>query len=384
MGKFLRILVVFIFVLAIFSLTLGCLLFVKREILKGRTYKLEQATIKLARTIEADAPKVPEPRQEFPAKDISECTDEIMMDPTKSEFWDTYKEELESLDQDIIDLRSRTRELMSYYKVDPVTLKHERDPITNQKITSGPGTTQGVLDDLLKKAEEQYDRLTATRQQLTTVRIELVETITELNSRKTTLREKLNKIVELNAEIMRLNGVIAELRNEIEDLKDQIAGLENRIADLEAEKRVLEEEKENLDLKNQQLQDIVRELRGEIDRLKQITGLGDESVTMASGPIMSTESLKLTPGVAGNVVSVDEKHGFVVMRLTPNFVEEMVNARTDDRFPLVELIIKRGDETFVSKTRITSMQQDKKLGIGDIMRSWQQMPIQEGDVVIYQ
>ncbi|MBC8453699.1 hypothetical protein H8D64_01435, partial [PVC group bacterium] len=274
MGKFLRVMVVCIFILAILALTFGSMLFVKREILKGRTYKLEQAAIKIARTIEATPPKAPEPLNEYPSKDVSDCTDEIIVNPITSDFWNTYKQELESLDQELINLNKRTRELMSYYRVDPVTLKCVRDPITNAKITSGKGTTQGVLDDLLKKAEEQYDLLNATRAQLTTIRIELVDTINELNSRKLTLREKLNKIVQLNAEIMRLNGVIAQLRNEIADLKDQIIGLENRITDLEAEKRVLEEENENLELKNMKLQDIVQELRGELDRIK--AQIGDE------------------------------------------------------------------------------------------------------------
>lgn len=386
MGKFLRVMVVFLFVLAIAALVLGSMLFAKREILKGRTSKFEKTTLALARTLEAEEPQPPEDPPSFPAKDISDCTDEILAEPVESDFWKTYKIELESLDQNIIDLSSRTRDLMSYYKVDPVTHKAERDPITNAKITDGPGTTQGVLDEVLKKAEAQYDRLTATRQALMTLRIELVETVTELNSRKLTLREKLNKIVELNAEIMRLNGTISSLRDDIDDLNSQVSDLEGRITDLEAEKRVLIEEKENLELKNVKLGDIVQELRGEIERLQQIANPGGDGPVFAAGDgaIMRTESLKITPGVAGSVVSVDEKYGFVVLRLSPEFLDELVNTRTDDRFPLVELIIKRGDETFVSKVRLSSLRQDRMLAIGDVMKSWQQMPIQVGDDVIFQ
>ena len=78
MGKFLRVLVILIFLLTAASLTLACLLFTKREILKGRAQKLEQGLIELSRTLEAEPPAIPEEPEAYPARDISDCSSEVL------------------------------------------------------------------------------------------------------------------------------------------------------------------------------------------------------------------------------------------------------------------------------------------------------------------
>jgi cytochrome d ubiquinol oxidase subunit I len=56
MGKFLRVLVVIIFILTIASLTLATMLFFKRELLKGRTNKLEKGLESISLLLENEPP----------------------------------------------------------------------------------------------------------------------------------------------------------------------------------------------------------------------------------------------------------------------------------------------------------------------------------------
>ncbi len=383
MGKFLRVLVVFLFLLAIASLTLAILLFAKREILKGRTQKLENGLVKIARTLEADAPAVPEDPPSYPARDVSDCTEEPLDSPTRSEFWDSYKPQLESLDQDIVDLKERTRDLMSYYKIDPVTSKPARDAISGLKITDGEGTTQGVIDDVLARANAQYDLLTETRQQLTEIRTELVDVITELNGRKVNLREKLAEIVELNDQIAKLNNTISSLRGQVDELNEQVRSLEGDIANLRQEKEVLEEENEGLRIKADELSVIIQDLRGQLDRATRSTqgdgGIGPGTIAGA----IKTTRVDIAAGEKGKIASVDQDHLFVVMELEETFLDELLSVLTDGRLPLIELLVKR-DGKFVSKVRIKQIKRADNLAIGDILPSWQQGPIEVGDTIFLQ
>ena len=383
MGKFLRVLVVIIFLLAIVSVTLASLLFAKREILKGRTQRLEQGLLKVARTLEAEPPATPEDPPAYPARDVSDCTEEAIDSPTRSEFWDSYKPQLESLDQDIVDLKDRTRDLMSYYKIDPVTMKPARDPISGLKMTEGEGTTQGVIDDVLARANAQYDLLTETRQQLTQIRTELVDTINELNGRKTTLREKLAEIVSLTEQITKLNSTISGLRSQLDEVNEQLRTLEGDVANLRQEKEVLEVENEGLKIKSDELSGIIQDLRGQLDRVSRTTeGDGGLAVGSLAGAIKTTR-VDIAAGEKGKIASVDQEHQFVVMDLDPEFLDELLNVLTDGRLPLIELLVKR-DDAFITKVRIKQIKRADNLAIGDILVNWQQGPIEIGDTIFLQ
>ncbi len=382
MGKFLRVLVVVIFVLAIISLTLASLLFGKREILKGRTHTLEQGIIKLARTLEAEPPATPEDPPSYPPKDISDCTEESLDSPTLSDFWDNYRPELESLDQGVLDLEPLTRDLMSYYRIDPVTMKPARDPISGLKITDGEGTAQGVVDEVIARANAQYDQLTATRQQLTGIRTELVDTITELNGRKTDLRERIAAVFVLNNQIAKLNTTMTGMRGQLDEVQEQIGTLEGDIANLRQEKEVLEEENEGLNIKSEELSGIIQDLRGQLDRPSRTLGTGSTDISAGT---FDTARIDIAPGTKGTVASVDQDHLFVVLQLDPEFIEELLNVLTDGRLPLIELLVKRPDGgKFVTKVRIKQLKSEDGLAIADILPDWQQTPIEIGDLIFLQ
>jgi len=391
MGKFLRVLTVFIFLLSAAALTLGIMLFNKREMLKGRAQKLEQAVGRLAKTFEYEDPAPPDPLPEYTARDISECTEVPLADPTRSDFWDTYKHELElNADESVsLDSQAKQRELMSYYKWDLIKDRPERDSLTGEKMTTGPGTMQNLLDDLIKRAQSQIDRLMSVRAQLVATREELENTIVELNQRKGTLREKLAEIVRLNGEIARLNGIVDQKNMEIAELKDTIKSLELRIQDLEQDKRKLQEDLDDQRIKNEKLTATVAELRGIIKKLEPGGGGSGSLQPQDPGGIDHVSTIKLTvkPGAKGTVGAVNEKQGFVVMKLSDEFLKELhEQLQTRDHVPAVTLIIKRGEVNpkFIAKVKLIQLKEEQGLGIGDVLTDWQQDTIQIGDSIIYQ
>jgi hypothetical protein len=209
-----------------------------------------------------------------------------------------------------------------------------------------------------------------------------VDTINELNGKKVTLREKLNKIVDLNNQIMELNRTISNLRDQIAEQQETIQSLESDVANLEQEKRKLEEDNEGLELAKKELKATVRSLR---DRISVLTGPGSEGgggTAMGEGTAVMT--VNIPPGVKGSVADVDQDHQFIVMKFDQTFIDELRNVTTDNRLPLVSLIVQRGDGQFVSKVRLKQLDEDDKLAIGEIMIDWQQGPIKIGDQVLYQ
>lgn len=393
MGKFLRVLTIFIFLFAIAALTLGIMLFNRREILKGRTQKLETAVRQFAKTLEAEEPPIPEPVPQYPARDESEVTAAPVTDPLRSDFWNRYNHALEEGSSTFLELdsRSKLRQLMSYYRWDVVEDKAWRDPLTGQKSTDGEGTLQELLNGVQRQAEAQLARLLRTRAELVKTRRELVTTVTELNQHKGTLRDRLAEIVRLNGEITRLNGEIRRKDMQIEELQGTVRNLEGRIQDFEQQVRLLEEQLDDQRLRNEQHLETIARLRGIIDVLEKgsprgptPTEEGDHDRTILTRSI----NLTIAAGPKGRVISVNEHHGFVVMELNQEFLNELRGQlETRDQVPAVRLNVQRGegeDAEFVSRVRLTQLREDQGLGIGDIMTNWQQMPIQPGDTVVFQ
>lgn len=369
MGKLLRVLAVIFLLLSGVALWLGNHLYGKRELLKGRTQTLENTIITLGAFIENETSEA-QPNT-YPAKDTSDCTSELIETPTKSEFWNNYQLHLEKQDNPTMNIKARQNELMSYYLINGVTLKVERD-LQGNKVTDGKGTMKALLTEMTEKSKEQLNRLNQTRSQLTQIREELINTIEELNKRKAALRQALNEIVQL--------------KENIRQLEEKIAGLEQKIRDLEAEKTALQDKITELEQKITQLEETIKErdddivkLKAEIKRLKEITAINRTPGTET--PI----SVKLSPGVKGEVISMNKEWNFVVIKVTDEFITEITNPQDGSFARGVHLMLRRANskDTFVSKISVTQLKRDEKLAIADIVPEWQQLPVQDGDVVFF-
>jgi len=364
--KLLKALIVVQFMVAVTALVLGIMLFQKREILRGRTHKLEQAFMRIGCTIEDGLTDVPA-RADHPCRDVSEVTAEVLAEPELSLFWDDYRTGLEEPAGQPLDLAKRRLQLMSYYKIDPITLRPARDPLTRQKITEGPGTMQGLLDDVVNMSGEQLARLNRTREQLRGTREELVDTTQELNSRKRSLRLALARGIEQDKAIAARDDQIGGLRDKIAVMEEHALALADNIGELK--QTVARKDEEILTRGDEiaRLEQRVAELEGrENGRYAQWRGL--------------------TPGHKGDVAAVDSDLQFVVVKLTDEFLEQYDRLSEKAKEPPEpDLMVSRKDDgaEFVTKVKLNRVYPDEGVGVASILDSWRQMDVLPGDRVYY-
>ena len=344
--------------------------------LKGCTKTLEDTWMQLAPVIELETATLEEKPQHTP-RDVSSCTSELIESPDTSDFWATYKDHLELIDQPTLDLKSQEAQLSCYYKLEPPPLgdgKKRANDANGYYITTGPGTMQPLLDDIIARAEAQLDRLNETREQLLVIRQELEETILELNSTKTRLREALNTIVQKDAEIARLNSEIDSLNAEIARLKDNTAQLEDTVREKERQIAVLTEKLADRDLEIKNLKEHIRKL--EIEMRK------------AGGGSRVGTSIVLVDGSKGEVIAIDNKWKFVILNLTDGFIDELTRESRvgldlntlDIQFDLMRPQAKGGE--YVTRIRLREAKVAEGIGIADILVEWQQKPVEKGDLAI--
>ena len=384
MGRFLRVLTVLNLILVIGALVLGVLLFQKRFPVKGRVDKFEDHLYALATTFEADTAVAPEVAPVYESLDIDECTASPIPEPQRSAFWGSYHVELETSELEMMNITSLERDLMSLYQMDLINNTRLKDDISGAPITDGENTTQGVLKKVLTGAENQYTLLLDTRDQLVAIREELQRTIKKLNLRKTTLREKMVTITELNAKIRELKGTIGQLEMEIADLKGTIRGLESQIGDLQQLSNVKQEAIDELTFKNQQLGDKIKELQVFIDENGSDITSDPNEAAMEVG-VLPASKLTYQRGQKGVIEGIDNDKGFVVMRMSPDFIEATRNQTAQrESLPKISLELQRTDGTFVGKIQIIKLQTATRIAIGEILTEWQQLPITIGDLVVFE
>ena len=380
MSKLLKTMVFILLILGSVALVLASMLFAKRELMIGRTRKLERTIVALGNTIEKEAATL-EGTQRYPSKDISEVTSEELASPQLSAFWDNYAAELELTDQPVLDLTKQRQQLMSYYKLDPVTGKPEHD-IQGAKIISGEGTMQGVLDNVLGKSSEQLDRLNATRLQLVDLRTELVTTITELNNIKRSQRSALKNIDKLGVDIVQFKDDATIAKQKVDELEEEKIGLEANIAEhgrtiADNEDKLAESELE------------IQRLKAELKKIDDQMGRGPSDDGASSVVRGNTKKFAGTidPGEKGKVIAVNSEWNFVIVKLNDQFFNEIMSDE-EAGIPQVTLMIKRlglggKEDKFVTKAKLIQVKKSEKLGIFDMLPDWQQTPVVKGDVIFY-
>lgn len=380
MGILMRIMVVVLFIFTALSLTFGVMLFNKRELLKGRTQKLETKLIKLATQIEETDAAIEEQNMPvYPGRDVSPCTATLVAEPETSTFWkEKYKPAMELQDQKTLDLgrQEKRMALMTYYKIDPLTLKPALDA-QGFPVTDGEGTMESVLTDLVQRATLQLGRLNETREMLKTTRTELADTITELNKVKQDLRKALNTIVQKDGEIENLKGVIRQKDEEIAGLKQTVQQKDDQIADLNKRIGVLNGELDVREMKIKQLQRQITLLEAE-----RKVHISDKGTTEA---VEDAEAGRVPPGDKGTVASVDKEWKFCVLSFSEQFLKEMLGDQYQYNVPKIHLLIRKaGDKgKFATKVRLMQVDVNKRLGVANIMTEWQQLPVEPGDIVYY-
>ncbi len=367
MLKVLKVTVVLQFVAALVALVLGIMLFNRRQVLLGRTAALERGLTMVAATLETAFPTADD--QPPIERDVDSVSAERLAKPLKGDFWHTYDHTLELSGTRILDLKDQRRALLSFFKIDPVTDKPMRDTVTGQHIASGPGTTRGVIDDVVISAEEQLNRLNTTRQQLLSLREEYQETTGELNERKQQLREALCGNVDRQRRIELLQVTIVAHKDTMNEKDSEISDLRGRLVDAEHALGLLREDSER------QKDNIVFWK----NRYHELLGRDEKR--------LPREWTAMNRGTKGRILSVDHVHDFVIMQLEQQFLKDYSKAVAQD--PTISppsLMVTRksgGEDTFIAKVELGAVDMAQGLGVGSVLASWKQEALRVNDAIIY-
>ncbi len=200
MAKALKPLLIVLLLLGIAALTLGILLFNKREILKGRTQKLEQTVTAVATTLNDGKEPFIQPKG-------------VTLDSTS-----------------LMDFESMDAEL--------------------SKLRNLAGVRYEELDNTYADLKKTSDELDATKTELAQTRSELEAANREIVSLKDTIVQKDNEIAQANVKIDSLN--------------QQVAGLESQVTDLNSQLAKIQEEKNELNDKIAQMDQDIKSLEADL------------------------------------------------------------------------------------------------------------------------
>lgn len=224
---------------------------------------------------------------------------------------------------------------------------------TFKQIPGGPPPMDVPLKQLAVAAQYQLDRLNTTRTDLANTKETLAQTEETLRVTTADLNTTKAKVVELTGTIEEKNTVINEKTVAIENLEREKSELNEKVASLESNVEELEVAKRDLTDELTETKEKVERLEAELD------------------PDLAKQ--KLTKGQQGVILSVNPEWNFVVFDISAAEKEKHIN-------PNLELLISRNDK-LVGKVRVASI--DQNMAVAEILDDWQQLPIHEGDNVIY-
>lgn len=207
------------------------------------------------------------------------------------------------------------------------------------------------LRELVGKAQIQYDRLVQTRKDVVKIR-------DELRLVKLDLEETKNQLASARARVQELDGVVGAQ-------KETIAGQNTRISDLELKESELDAEIEDLEMRIAKREEEFEEVRDQNEQLQNEL----DRVYYAKEKI---EGVRVSRGLKGRILAVNQAWSFVVIG---------VDEGADIAHSL-QCVVQR-NEQLVGKVRISSTKARSKFAVAEIMPDWQQLPIKEGDDVVY-
>lgn len=369
MNAVLRILVILTLILNGVALWFALALYGKRNLLIDRNDSYRTFTEAIARTFEAEEPEHVNVAADHEARDISAVTlANADITPDRSDFWESYKQELESIDAKNYSIPNPS-DLDEVYVLNAEG-KPEMDARGNA-ITDGAPMAL-ALDEVMQKATAQRARINTVRAQLTALREEYEDTVAEINEVKKQGRESLKTIAAHEETIASLESKKAELEGTITELNDQISSLESEKESMQAD---LDKAYEDLESANAEIE----KLKTTIEKIAQTGG----GTTLGGDGTMAIANV--TAGVKGAVVRVNNEYNYCLVQLTDEAFIELVGENGERPLPEVDYLIRRPgkEDGIVGKIRLRTVTKDVKTIVCDILADWKQGDVEKGDEVFY-
>ena len=378
MNKAVHALVYVILAVAGVALYFEMKLFEKKELLTDSNEQLRKCIVDLSSYIEAEnAPQgaVLEAKQDVSPREAREVDDPEMVN-----LLEKYNSQYEATNIKCLDWgNAQSAQLRRLYALDAEGNKQPDQANPGKFIMEGKDTAAELIKQIVGRAKYQKDTLKETRKELSVVRTKLQELVADYNELPKEIRlnkieiEKKNKEIEtLTAEKTKVETDLENSKKEVEDLKADVASLKDEVS---AAKDETEAAKEDLEKSKKLVETLLSRLKNQSSGPRPVTG----------GPVAGGG--QLTSGDKGKVASVQNEKLFVIVQFEDAALDELIGSERNGALPPHEMLVVRpakgegGKERIVGKIRLRQWTPKSNLVVADILKDWQQEPIEKNDVV---
>ena len=377
MNKAVHALVYVILAVAGVALYFEMKLFEKKELLTDSNEQLRKCIVDLSSYIEAE--NAPQGAALEAKQDVSPREAREVDDPEMVNLLEKYNSQYEATNIKCLDWGSaQSAQLRRLYALDAEGNKQPDQANPGKFIMEGKDTAAELIKQIVGRAKYQKDMLKETRKELSVVRTKLQELVGDYNELPKEIRlnkieiEKKNKEIEtLTSEKAKVETDLENSKKEVEDLKADVASLKDEVS---AAKDETEAAKEDLEKSKKLVETLLSRLKNQSSGPRAVTG------PVAGGG-------QLTSGDKGKVASVQNEKLFVIVQFEDAALDELIGSERNGALPPHEMLVIRpakgesGKERIVGKIRLRQWTAKTNLVIADILKDWQQEPIEKNDVV---
>jgi len=386
MNKAVHALVYVILAVAIVAVFFEIKLYEKKELLTDSNEQLRKCIVDLSSYIEAEnAP----PAATLEAKqDVSPREAREVDDPEMVNLLEKYNAQYEATNIKSLDWGDAQKaQLRQVYALDSEGNKQVDQAKTQAEAGSGrvyylqdgPNTAAALIKQIVGRAKYQKDTLQGTRKELAALRTKLQELVTDFNElpkevrlNKIDIEKKGKEIETLTSEKAAVEDQLQKSKAEVEDLKAEVTSLKEEVSTAKDETEAVKEDLEKSKKLVEQL----------MSRLK-----NQSAAPRAAGPV--TGGGQLTSGDKGKIASVQNEKLFVIVQFEDAALDEMLGAERNGALPPHEMLVVRpvkgadGKEsrTVVGKIRLRQWTPKTNFVTAEILKDWQQGPLEKNDVV---
>lgn len=377
MNKALHALVYVILAVAGVALYFEIKLYDKRELLSERNDQFSDALVKVAGTIEKANAAAPTSTDHEAHQDVSPVEAKEVDTPQKKNLLEDYNWALETANNETFNWDSKRAQLRVLYKLDDEGNKIPDPGYPGSFVKSGPGTAQELLDQLFDRAKAQRANLDTTRAELKQLRQKLETLAHEYNDRLTEARkDKMERAkaeaaaTEMEQQKQTVEEQLQKTKAQVEEQNSEIASLKDEVSSAKEETEAVKEDLAKLEKTKEQLVQLLK---------KQASS---QTVT-ATTP--GTAITSLPTGDKGKIVYVNGELMFAIVQFSDEAMQELLGPERQNPLPPLEMgIVRRkgdGADKYVGHVRLRQVIQGKNYVMADILRDWEQMKAEKGDVI---
>lgn len=351
----------------------------KKELLTDSNEQLRKCIVDLSSYIEAeDAP----PGERLEAKkDVSSREAREVDEPETDDLLEKYNSQYEGSDAKIKCLdwgNAQSAQLRKVYALDGEGNKQPDQANPGKFLMEGKDTADELIKQILGRAKAQKGTLGDTRKALRELRIKFQELVADYNELPKEIRlnkidiEKKGKEIEtLKSEKAAVEDQLQKSKDEVKDLKDEVTSLKEEVSTAKDETEAV---REDLDKSKKLVEQLLSRLKSQ-----------SAAPRAVSGPV--TGGGQLTTGDKGKIASAQNEKLFVIVHFEDAALDELIGSERNGALPPHEMLVVRpakgegGKEKIVGKIRLRQWTPKSNLVIADILKDWQQEPIEKNDVV---